>query len=102
VELRAIRIFSEASSLKQPLKNAIVNMVEIYHFFRYNQNKVRRVKNASYNDNHWKSVTDTNNHFKKNIYATVDLLTLINVRNLEYFIIIYPSILNFEKKIILP
>jgi hypothetical protein len=54
-------------------------MVEIYHFFRYNQNKARRVKNPFYSENYWKNVTDTNKHFKKSIFATVDKLIQINV-----------------------
>ena len=83
VELNQTKTFSESSSIKQPLVDALINMVEIYHFFRYNQNKARRVKNPFYSENYWKNVTDTNNHFKKSIFATVDKLTQINVRNLD-------------------
>jgi hypothetical protein len=71
-----------------------MNMIEMYHFFRYNQNKARRVKNAAYNENYWKNVTDINNHFKKSIFATVDCLTQINV---SYFTIVLYSWFLFLK-----
>jgi len=108
VELNSVKTFPEASSLKQPLKGAIVNMIEIYHFFRYNQNKLRRVKNESYNRNLWETVIDANHHFKKNIFATVDFMTQINVRNLVflksyiifYFVIHYTLSSSLNKIII--
>ncbi len=57
----------------------MTNFIEIYHFFKYYQNALKKFKIASYRDNYWKGISDINSHIKRIIFSTVDVMSKLNV-----------------------
>ncbi len=54
-------------------------MTELYHYFKYNQNKNKFMDISGYSENYWKKVEDVSNHMKKNILSSSDYLSNIQV-----------------------
>jgi hypothetical protein len=57
--------------------------VELYHFFKYKQNKDK--KSAPYNVNYWRNVKDIELYMKKNIVNCAEELLKIKVKILYQF-----------------
>ncbi len=81
MELNEIENVDESSvEIKKLLEASLCNFIEVYHFFKYYQNGMKKFKIASYKENYWKGIHDINSHMKRVIFSTVDLMTKLNVK----------------------